>query len=79
MLKPVYHKRFEKEVKKAKKRGNNMENLKTVIMCLLNENHLPEKNRNHKLRGEFGGCWECHIEPDWLSHLQKNIHRNYSC
>ncbi|KKR82049.1 MAG: Toxin-antitoxin system, toxin component, RelE family, partial [Parcubacteria group bacterium GW2011_GWD2_40_9] len=22
--------------------------------------------RPHKLKGEYGGCWECHIESDWL-------------
>ena len=66
MLKPVYLKRFEKEVKKAKKRGNNMKKFKDLLVLLLNEKHLPARNSNHKLKGEFAGYWECHIEPDWL-------------
>ena len=27
---------------------------------------LPEKFRNHKLKGEWIDFMECHIEPDWL-------------
>ena len=66
MLKLIYQQRFKKELKKSKKRGNNIGKLKTIITSLLNEDHLPEKNCNHKLKGDFEGCWECHIEPDWL-------------
>ena len=66
MLTPIYQKQFDKDVKKAKKRGNNMNKLKTIILKLLEEKPLPAKNRNHKLKGEFKDYWECHIEPDWL-------------
>lgn len=27
---------------------------------------LPEKYRDHSLTGNFSGCRECHITPDWL-------------
>jgi len=27
---------------------------------------LPEKYLPHKLQGKYKGCWECHINPDWL-------------
>ena len=27
---------------------------------------LPEKNRDHQLSGDYAGCRECHITPDWL-------------
>ena len=66
MLVPIYQKRFEKDVRQAKKRGNNMRKLKSIILQLLEEKPLPVKSRNHKLKGEFEGYWECHIEPDWL-------------
>ncbi len=71
MLRPVYQRVFEKEVEKAKKRGNDMEKLKTIIKLLLEEKPLPIKNRNHRLKGDFKNCWECHIEPDWLLIYQK--------
>jgi addiction module toxin, RelE/StbE family len=66
MLTPIYRKQFEKDIKKAKKRGFNVNKLKTLIVNLLEEKQLPVKNRNHKLQGDFEGYWECHIEPDWL-------------
>ena len=66
MLTPIYQKRFEKDIKKATKRHLDMEKIKFVILKLLKEEPLPEKNRNHKLKGEFEGYLECHIEPDWL-------------
>jgi mRNA interferase YafQ len=27
---------------------------------------LPARCRPHKLVGNYAGCWECHIDPDWL-------------
>ena len=27
---------------------------------------LPEKYKDHQLKGEWQGFRECHIEPDWL-------------
>ena len=27
---------------------------------------LPAKNKDHALKGEYAGCRECHIKPDWL-------------
>jgi mRNA interferase YafQ len=71
MLTPDYRRIFTKELEKAKKRGKDIEKLKHIIELLLKEKPLPAKNRNHKLKGEFEGCWECHIEPDWLLVYQK--------
>ncbi len=66
MLNPIYLRQFEREVEKAKKRGKDMEKLKEIIEFLVQEKPLPQKNRNHKLKGDYIGYWECHIEPDWL-------------
>ena len=57
---------FKRQVKLAKKRGQNIEKLQIVIQCLIKDNSLPAEYRDHKLVGNFGGCRECHIEPDWL-------------
>lgn len=73
MLEAVYLKRFEKEVKKAKKRGKDIDKLKRIIIKLIKGESLPIKNRNHKLKGEFNNCYECHIEPDWLVIYQKTL------
>ena len=39
---------------------------KKVIELLANQKPLPEKNRDHQLSGDYAGCRECHITPDWL-------------
>lgn len=66
MLRPVYLNKFDQEIEKSKKRGKNIEKLKRILKLLIEEVPLPEKNRNHKLKGNYTGYWECHIEPDWL-------------
>ncbi len=66
MLKPVYLRKFEKEVEKSKKRGKDIAKLKDIMTHLIKEHALPSHNRNHKLKGDYIGYWECHIEPDWL-------------
>lgn len=72
MLKPIYLRQFEKEVVKAKKRGKDIEKLKEIMKFLTLEEPLPPKNRNHKLKGDYVGYWECHIESDWLLVYKKS-------
>lgn len=66
MLKIVPSNQFRKDLKLAKKRGLNIERLKTVVDTLAAEEKLGEKYRDHGLRGEYRGFRECHIDPDWL-------------
>lgn len=55
MLKPIYLQKFENEVLKAKKRGKDIEKLKEVMRLLTHKKPLPQKNRNHKLKGDYVG------------------------
>ncbi len=57
---------FEKDVCRMKKRRCDMRKLKHILELLINNQSLPQKYKNHKLKGNFVGRWECHIEPDWL-------------
>ena len=66
MLKPVYTKKFEKDLARVRKRGSDLDKIKVVIRALINEETLNPRLRNHKLRGNYQDRWECHIEPDWL-------------
>ena len=43
-----------------------MQELQKVIDKLKNEQPLDEKYRMHPLKGDYVGCWECHIEGDFL-------------
>lgn len=67
MLEVRYLNSFKKDYKLAKKRGHDMEKLKSVITMLATGEELPRKLHDHALKGkEYKGCRECHIEPDWL-------------
>lgn len=58
--------KFQKDLKKAQKRGYNISLLTDIIKKLANGEKLPEKNRDHELTGNYVGHRECHITPDWL-------------
>lgn len=66
MLTIKYQAAFKKDYKRIVKRGYDMRLLKKVIELLANQKPLPEKNRDHQLSGDYAGCRECHITPDWL-------------
>ena len=59
-------KAFKKDMKRIKKRNMNMKKFSSIIFALLNNHDLPHSARPHKLKGEYEGLWELHIEPDWL-------------
>jgi len=63
---PIRGRRFERDVKRAKKRGKDMEKLKTALSLLIEGEPLPERYRDHPLKGEWTGFRDLHIEPDWL-------------
>ena len=58
--------RFQKDLKRVRKRGYDLSLLTDVIKKLACGEQLPEKNRDHNLSGDYSGCRECHITPDWL-------------
>lgn len=59
-------KAFDKDLKRAKKRGKDLKKLKVVIDTLVIGESIPSCFRPHKLSGDWAGYWECHIESDWL-------------
>lgn len=48
------------------KRGYDMTLLTEILKLLASGESLPAKNKDHNLSGNFAGCRECHITPDWL-------------
>ena len=66
MLQPSYTKQFERDLKKSKKRGKNLEKIRVVMELVLMDNGLPQKYKDHLLVGDYKGRRECHLEPDWL-------------
>ncbi|WP_294796202.1 type II toxin-antitoxin system YafQ family toxin [uncultured Fenollaria sp.] len=59
-------KKFEKDLKKIKKRGYDIGLLTEVLKILVSGEELPSKYKDHELKGNYANCRECHITPDWL-------------
>lgn len=61
-----YTTQFKKDFRKAVKRGLKVDLLEKVISLLEQDGKLPFIYKPHKLKGNYAGLWECHIQPDWL-------------
>jgi len=66
MLTIRYSTKFKKDYKLVKKRGYDIMLLAEVLDMLCSGQPLPSKYREHNLMGNYEGCRECHITPDWL-------------
>ena len=58
--------KFQKDLKRIQKRGYDISLLTDVIKKLAGGKKLPCSCKDHSLSGNFKGCRECHITPDWL-------------
>jgi len=58
--------KFQKDLKRAEKRGYKIDLLTAVIKKLAAGEALDVSNNDHPLKGQYKGCRECHITPDWL-------------
>lgn len=67
-----YSNRFKKSLRKAQKRGLDLDKLSEALDILVESGSLPPKYKPHKLVGEYSGAWECHIQPDWLLVWEQN-------
>ena len=63
---PVYTQQFERDARREKKRGKNLEKLKIIVRTLIEGKRLDPLHRDHSLIGNYAGRRECHIEADWL-------------
>jgi len=66
MLHIEYSGQFKRDLKKAKKRKKDLDKIKKSIKLLVNEDILPDRYLDHPLSGNWKGCRNLHIEPDWL-------------
>lgn len=62
----VYAKQFRKDVRRLHRSGYDRKKLEHIIDMLAEGAKLPERHRNHHLKGEWAHAEECHIESDWL-------------
>lgn len=66
MLRVATAGQFERDLKRATKRGKHIAKLQTIVDLLQSGGTLPSRHRAHALKGEWVPASECHIEPDWL-------------
>ena len=63
-----YKIRISKEYKRNYKKltPNKKELVDSIVFCLSKNETLDKKYNDHKLKGNFNECRECHIKPDLL-------------
>ena len=66
MLRLEITNQFDRDLKKIKKRGENLDELWEIVSKLVQRESLHPRHRPHKLSGKWKRAWECHIRPDWL-------------
>jgi mRNA interferase YafQ len=64
MVKPTA--KFRSDLKRAEKRGYKIELLTAIVEKLAAGEALDESCSDHPLKGDYKGCRECHVTPDWL-------------
>ncbi len=65
-LKVKYSNRFKRGLRLAAKRGLDISLLEEIVEKLQLGITLDAKYKDHSLSGNYKGCRECHIQPDWL-------------
>ena len=57
---------FKKQLRLMSKRGKDLTKINEVVLLLSETGNLPAKYRPYKLKGDYSGYWEAHINPNWL-------------
>jgi len=58
--------KFQKDFNLCKSRHYKISKIEKVFEDLRVTGTVPKKYDPHTLIGNYNGCWECHIEYDWL-------------
>lgn len=67
-----YTNRFNKDLKRCKKRGLDIQLIQNAVTLLASTGTLPPLYHPHKLVNQKVETWECHIQPDWLMTWEQN-------
>jgi mRNA interferase YafQ len=67
-----YSTRFKKELKVFEYNKDLLLTLEEVLDILVSGKSLPKKYSSHSLKGEFNGCFECHLKTDVLLIYRKD-------
>lgn len=68
----VFTAKFKKDYKLLQKQHRDTDELFRVIDILAKGGVPDRKYSDHQLSGDYSGCSECHIAPDWLLIYKKS-------
>jgi mRNA interferase YafQ len=63
---PEYSTQFQRDVKRAQRRGKDIAKLKDLLAILIAGQPLLPRHKDHALKNNWSGYRDAHIEPDWL-------------
>ena len=66
MKKIRYSTQYKKDIKRYANQDDKLEALRRIVIRLENGQPIPAENHPHPLHGNYKGCMECHIGPDFL-------------
>ena len=76
MFTPAFTRQFERDLKRLRRGGRDLSELKTVMAGIMAGERLGLQFKDHKLTGAWQGRRECHIRPDWLLIYKINVGQN---
>lgn len=62
----VTSKAFERDLKRLRKRGIDLEPLWAIVENLRLGRPLEARRRDHTLTGDWKGFRDCHVQSDWV-------------
>ena len=68
----TYTGQFKKSLKRCVKRGLDLKVFTDTLDLLQANGQLPPEYKPHRLVGDYSGCWECHMQPNWLLIWRQN-------
>ena len=61
-----YSTQYKKDIKRYANQQEKLDALFKIIKLLEKGENIPAESLPHPLRGNYKGCWECHILSDFL-------------
>lgn len=58
--------KFKRDFKLIPRRGWDVSKLEVAFRHLADTGTLPDSYKPHPLRGDYKGCIDAHIQPDWV-------------
>ena len=77
MFTTAYTRQFERDLKRLRRGGHDLPELKKVMASILAGKRLAPRFKDHKLLGAWQGRRECHIRPDWLLIYKIDLEQNF--